>query len=618
MQLIFRYIKKYSLKLTVSEIALFLCLFTLFVRSPFPPYGNYEHDKISIYSDGFGYYSYLPAVFIHHDLHFDYFNDVYKKNYRADPPDWERAFIVHTETGVVNKYWIGVSVLLLPFFLLAHWLSLLFGLDADGYSLLYQYAVFAAALFYLYLGIRFTYKFLIANGFVKNISAFSVFAILFGTNLFYYAIYQPSMSHVYSFFCISGFLYLSNRFFLQHRFKDFMMAVFFFVIVVLVRPVNIIALTLLPFAAINKENFSNGLQQLIAFKSKLLWPISLFFLFGVQVLIWHHQNGKWLNYSYPGETFNFTDPHFIDILFSYKKGFFLYMPICFVALLGLASFLKNNLYLFFSFLLPFLFIVYVLSSWYAWDYSACFGNRAFIDFYFPFALLIATSYKLFNNRKAQLVLTLIYIVLIFFNHIQTHQYRRKIYLTMDMNKENYWKVFLKTSRSYENLLYDYSDPEDITLRDNSMKKLILQSETDFETEKPGWSKNILEKKDFARSGKIVAVVSDNFRFSDGLKINESELSVKKNILIETELYVYLYSDLSSAYLVHQHLNNEEMVSWKRQKIYFKNTPIRQWTKIKYTSTIDELKPGSKIVIYVGNDGNSSMYIDDFKVTLYNY
>lgn len=86
---------------------------------------NNKYDKV-IMAEGHGYYVYLPAAFIYHDNTFSFFNEVSKKYYDLGAGPATAHFINSFDGIRVNKYFPGVLLLWLPFFLLAHLLALLF------------------------------------------------------------------------------------------------------------------------------------------------------------------------------------------------------------------------------------------------------------------------------------------------------------------------------------------------------------------------------------------------------------------------------------------------------------------------------------------------------------
>lgn len=78
-----------------------------------------ENSEI-IVSDGHGYYAYLPALFIYKDASFSFFYDAQKKHYHNFQM---HDFISDFEGKKGNKYFIGTAILLVPFFILAHFFT---------------------------------------------------------------------------------------------------------------------------------------------------------------------------------------------------------------------------------------------------------------------------------------------------------------------------------------------------------------------------------------------------------------------------------------------------------------------------------------------------------------
>ena len=82
-----------------------------------------------ITGDAQAYYAYLPAIFIYQDLDYEFIDEINDKYY---PESHQKSFLKEAGEGKVNKTFPGVAILYLPFFLLAHALAILFGMEADG------------------------------------------------------------------------------------------------------------------------------------------------------------------------------------------------------------------------------------------------------------------------------------------------------------------------------------------------------------------------------------------------------------------------------------------------------------------------------------------------------
>lgn len=116
-----------------------------------------------IRSDGFGYYAYLPSVFIDHNLSFR----LAAQN--IVPPDaslqYNFGIGIHPLTGkMFNKYTIGTAILWTPSFLIADSFVKFFDLPRTGYSSSYQIASIASGIFYLCFG--FIITFVVLRGFL--------------------------------------------------------------------------------------------------------------------------------------------------------------------------------------------------------------------------------------------------------------------------------------------------------------------------------------------------------------------------------------------------------------------------------------------------------------------
>ena len=99
-----------------------------------------------------GYYLYLPAIFIHHDLKELRFHEQLLREY-GPTPDFQQAFRHQASGHYVMKYTAGMAVQYLPFFLVAHALAKPLGYPADGFSHPYQLAILAGSVLMAVVGL---------------------------------------------------------------------------------------------------------------------------------------------------------------------------------------------------------------------------------------------------------------------------------------------------------------------------------------------------------------------------------------------------------------------------------------------------------------------------------
>jgi hypothetical protein len=398
-----------------------------------------------ISSDGKGYYAYLPAIFIYHDLQYNFVNSYESKYYL---PENKVNFTIDYNSKKVNKYWLGTALLMSPFFLIAHFVSTILSLPNDGYSFIYQAMVAFAAVFYTLLGLFFIRKLLLLY-YVKEIEILiTLFALVFATNLFYYTVAEPSMSHVYSFFVISSFVFWTKKFYQTFKEKCFIYAIVSLAIIILIRPSNGLIVFSIPFLAGDIQNFK---KSFIALKLLRLLPwfgLALLMIF-LQLFYYKISVGNYIVYSYGSEKFNFLNPHLFEFLFSYRRGLFIYAPVLFLSILGFKFLYKISTFQTMALALFLFIVIYILSSWWMWYYGGGFGMRPMIDFYVFFAILLASFLKAnFENKLFKFLSLISLIICVLLAQIQTYQ-RVNFILPWDgINKEIYWKIFLKTDSSY--------------------------------------------------------------------------------------------------------------------------------------------------------------------------
>lgn len=417
--------------------------------------GNVEK---TIVSDGVGYYDYLPSIIIHHD-----FNR--KEKPRQENPKFYNRIehsigaYVDYKDYLVNKYPSGTALLLSPFFTYAYLSYANDGEEFTGYEAPFHRAVFYAAIFYLFLTLILLKKVLQLYKVRNGVILFCQIILVFATSLTHYTNAEASFSHVYSLFAISLFIYFAKLFFTTQKMNYFLLSSVVFGLIFLLRNPNILIVFILPFLAGSKAQFLAGLKVLWLNKLQfLMGALIAFLVISVQLVAWHFQTNDFLVYSYQGEGFKYLfNPKIFDILFSYKKGLFIYTPVLLLATLCLSWFVfKKRYYFFFSWFFFFLVLTYVLSSWHSWFYGCSYGLRAYIDYYIlffiPFAIVVDRSKKHLKSIIVSLALITIPI-----NIIQTYQYKEFILHWDNMDEKKYWKVFLKTADKYRGLIWKNND-----------------------------------------------------------------------------------------------------------------------------------------------------------------
>lgn len=417
--------------------------------------------ETTITADGTGYYDYLPSLFIRGDF------DRKDKNIENDSIQFQeiinKGTYVSYDGKLVNKYPCGVALLQSPFFLSTSPKDVKV---ISGYEPEYHKSVYYSAIFYLFLGLLFLKGLLLLYS-VKRWAIFIIqCGVALGTNLAFYVVHDAAFSHVYSFFAVAAFLYTAKRFFDEGTLKWLLWAAACFGLVILIRQINCIALFTLPFLAGSWSVFKDRMLLILR---RPVWIAAftgiVLALFSIQCIAWYQQSGHWLIYSYQGESFDFTKPEIANVLFSYRRGLFVYTPLLLIAVLsGFYFAFKRDWFRFYSFMLFFALYTYVISSWWAWMYGAGFGHRAFIDFYPFFIVPLAVLIGRINWKISIPVFSGVFYLAITLNVIQIYQYKYFILHWMDMNREKYWLIFLERDDRFRGLIWkEQPDMQELAL-----------------------------------------------------------------------------------------------------------------------------------------------------------
>lgn len=393
-----------------------------------------------IQNDVISYYAYLPAAVIFQDLNFDFTKDL--------PEDFEgQIWLQQTPEGKpILRMTMGLAILWLPFFLFAHGFSHLAGISTLGYSWPYSLSIFIASLFYLGIGLIYLRKILLRY-FSDGVTAITLILVILATNMHYYILSEPGMSHVYNFSLITLFIYHSFKWIERSGIGNSVLLGLLSGLIVLIRPVNILVVLFPVLIGIS------GFGQLIDRILKNWKWIAVIGLVAIvvwipQMLYWKSQSGHYFFNSYMDQgRFYFLHPQIINGLFSFRKGWLIYTPLMVIALVGIMTMRKKAGEMFLPVILFMAGYTYVVYSWWCWWYGGSFGARPMIDVYGIMSIPLAASIQYVRNQKSWLkaIATVVLAGMIFLNQFQMTQYRTSLLHWDSMTKKAYWGIFLKKS-----------------------------------------------------------------------------------------------------------------------------------------------------------------------------
>jgi hypothetical protein len=328
--------------------------------------------------------------------------------------------------GFVNKYTGGLAIMYAPFFLLSHGIAWVTDYPADGYSIPYHFGLCLAAIVYGFLGLVFLRK-LLLRYFSDRITGFTLLAVFFATNLFYYTVMAGPMSHSFLFFLVNLFAWLCLRF---HETGKWRYAIWLSVVgglAFLIRPPHILLwVVFLLYGITSRGTAGEKLHFLWQMRARLLvLPLGMIAFFFLQMLYWKTTTGEWLYYSYVDEKFFWNQPLIPQVLFSFRKGWFIYTPLMLFAVAGFFRMRKYTGAWMLGIVTYMVLSLYVISCWWCWWYGGTFGQRSFIEMYGLMALPLAALLTwLSTHKRGRLSVPGFLLLLSLMNLWQTMQYIR--------------------------------------------------------------------------------------------------------------------------------------------------------------------------------------------------
>ncbi len=403
-----------------------------------------EHWRTVLQADAKGYHAYLPGLLLEGDPNLGSFDVIERGRYYN--PDLFYDYRLQVDGTYINKYFMGTALMQSPLFVCAHAYATITGAEADGWSKPYVVAVNLSAIAFVIVGLLCLAKLLTTYAIADGIIAFTVVAFTFGTNLFYYAVVAPGMSHVYSFGLCTAFLLVGRRFALRPRPSHLLALGLLLGAIMLVRPVNAVILFALPILFDTSDRMRECWRTIREFPRSAIGGVSAALAIGALQLVYYKAaTGSWIVYSYGDEGFNWSDPHMLDMLWSYRKGLFVYTPITLLACVGLWHLAQHSRWAALAWMSFFVVLTYVLSSWWNWWYGGSFGSRVYVEFLaliaLPFALLLQRT----TGRWRKVLITTA-VLLMVVCQIQTYQARYYRIHWSDMDRERYWDEFLRIDK----------------------------------------------------------------------------------------------------------------------------------------------------------------------------
>lgn len=539
--------------LIIFVVNLSLCLFyRLFFQN---------HKQILIGGDAKGYYEYLPWAFKHKNINYD------------------NAYSYEQNNSRVLKYSYGTALCQMPFYLVAQ----VFNRDTQNpEDLKFADSFFICLGASLYIALACGFLFLLFGKLSINrfSSIVAIASLYLGTNLLNYTVMEPFMSHVYSFFAITGFIYSVISFYQNSVRKYIIYAIVFLFLVIAIRPFN--AIVVLPLMLFKFYQIRN-------WKLLAIYFVTIGIAYVIQLMCWRLQCGEWIFSSYRGEGFNWFDPQISNVLFSFRKGLFVYSPILILGLIGLLLSFNQNRSFKLSLLVVLGIFIYCIACWWHWPFGDSFGHRAFIDVYAIFAIGIAYLFETYKHKIIRSVFLMIAFVCVFLNLIQTWQYNHGILPAEYMTFEKYEYQFLYVDKASENNIGGIND--------------IVSALTLKEAHQDSLSYINMNGKEYSPSVDFTPYRTNIGSF---LTIDFNKIELLENASAKSKLYFQINDSTGKGYYFYSVLLNETPLDC--ESINNK--------KYSYQVKLPAIKPNEKLVFMFYNPERRIFILNKIKVNCY--
>lgn len=598
------------MKSKISILAIFVFLLSCF-------FINSENRRDQIESDVVSYYGYLPAFFIYHDATLSFINqdrEAFRTKYWPETtPDGK----------YVLKTTMGLSILYMPFFWIAHGYAHMSHYAPDGFSRPYQTVLVISCFFYFLIGLFYLRKLLLLY-FSDGITALTLLCVYFGTNLVWYTTRESAMSHAYLFSIITVFLYYSVKWHENPTWKKTLLVGLLIGLSTLIRPTML--LMSLPFIFYNVFSFKTLKEKIIFFwQQKFLIVLLLICIVACiipQMIYWHIATGHWFYYSYTSERFFFNDPHILDGLFSYKKGWLLYTPIMSLSILGLLL-MKPVIRVFNTGILITLCIcIYVFFSWWAWWYGGSFGQRPMVDLYGMLGLPFAVSLEWIGQRRVlKWIFIPVIVCLISFNLFQHWQYKNGLISYDGMNKRNYWIGFFATESQgkwWANIQQPDYDRARAGLPYNlppTQPDRVYFYFEDFELHHSG-IEGVTDK--MKKDGNYSMELNNLIPYSYPTEFTTRDLNSKwaDSIFVTADIYCLEKINSEELYATFSTANDTGSTQYFAVDILTQNTlPVKEWKKISTRLRYMYRPDNESARVYIWNKGGKTLYVDNILIEI---
>jgi hypothetical protein len=337
----------------------------------------------------------------------------------------------------------------------------------------------------------------------------------------------------------------------------------------------------------------------------------------IQPLLWHMQTGNFFEWGYRGEGFYWDRPQIMNVLFSFRRGSFIWTPFLLLAAISIFMLWRHDRTRAAGSLVYWSVNVYVISSWWIWYYGSGFGSRVFIDHYpvmiIPLALVLDRL-----HRRTWSAARWSMVAILALHLVQFQQYHLGIIHPTHMDGTRYFATFLRTDPMYRGIL---GGKWEVPPYAPQGLDLVLSAFTDVEGPAPHWGEGLPVPDPRAHSGRHVYVYDRDREFGITFSAMAGELPVERELWLEVDLMRYeekAGAALPALAIVSIQRPDSSLAFY--DAFGMESVPGRlakSWAKLSYRIPVPALRTGEELRFYLWNkNGRGTFLLDDLSVKVW--
>ena len=600
------------------SLGVLLVLFVLMVQVRlWQPYWDTHNVQAILTWDAMGYYLYLPAHFIYHDLsHLAFIPDIMHE-YGPSSSFYQASQIPGAPEGqLVMKYSMGLAVLETPFFWLGHWAAGGLSYPQDGFSTPYQVAIAFGGLLYSLLGLGLLRRVLLRY-FSDLVTTLVLVLLLLGCNFLQYSVIDVAMTHNYLFAGYALLLWLTARWHTRPTLGGAFAIGLTLGLLVLIRPSEVVAAVLPVLWGVGSVAAARQKLGLLRQRWADVLLLGLGGVLGVlpQGLYWHWATGHWLFYSYGDQHFSFRHPHLLEVLFSFRKGWLVYSPLLALVLLGFGPLWRQHRGVAVPALVFFLLNLWVVSAWDIWWYGGSFGQRAMVQSYavlaLPWAAGVAWLLAPGRARAWPVAAAVVAVLLVDLNLFQHWQFQRSIIHPEDMTRPYYFAVFNNTAPTQAD--YALLDVPTSLPRAERYYRPRPVGKLDFEALPAEAATGI--SADVGYYSRQSYRAEPSRPYSPSLLLPISTTGLHSGDYVRASCRVFSDYGAWSNKLVMSVEREGKVISWYGARLQNSGCQNRTWNLIYFDAPLPaDCQPTDVLKLYILSENSASCFVDDIEAT----